>query len=86
MPALKLTETQQKTLAAMREHDGELVRLTGGFWTWRDCPRVKLGVPSWYCDMNTLRALEKRGLVTLLQEALSYHTLARLTEAGKVAA
>ena len=80
-----MSEPQKETLAAMREHGGELIRMGGGFWTWRNCSQVKVGVPAWYCTVGTLRALEKKGMITLIQENRSFYTLARLTEAGKIA-
>jgi hypothetical protein len=53
-------------LAALRfagEHDGQLVRRPGGFWTWPDCREVG-GVPEWYVTAHTINALVDRGLLT----------------------
>lgn len=43
---------------------GELIRYPGGFWSWRDV-EIKNEIPAWYCDVKTLRALGKRGIVNL---------------------
>ena len=83
---MELSDTQKATLEAMRTHGGELVRLRGGFWTWRNHTERSVGVPAWSCELGTLRALEKRGLVTLIVESQTFYTLARITEAGQAAA
>ena len=68
----KLSPTMQNVLDILKEHK-ELVRYKGGFWSWNgvefkrrtfnrmDC----YDVPAWHCDVKTLRALHKRGLVEL---------------------
>lgn len=57
----------QDTLAKLQEH-GSLVRFKGGFWSWKCCEinhYRDYSCPEWHCDVKTLRALEKRGLVEL---------------------
>lgn len=61
MPAEdRLTPTQTEILAAMREHGGELVRMSGGFWTYPGCPTKVVGrdvVPERYWTIQSVRAL-----------------------------
>ena len=56
-----LSSTQLDTLARMSS--GELERLPGGFWTTTTTPRDYRGVPVWWVDVRTVRALEKLGLI-----------------------
>jgi hypothetical protein len=49
-----------KTLAVAREHGGELIRLPGGFWTWRGCEWSGSG-PAWFANASTINALIDRG-------------------------
>ena len=44
---------------------GEIIRWGECYWTYLNCPRDKRDVPEWICQTSTLRALSKRGLVTL---------------------
>lgn len=67
-----LSPTMTETLQLIQEH-GKLIRYDGGFWSWKDAAQKPLYnggkllcmVPVWHCDVKTLRALEKRGLVVL---------------------
>lgn len=67
-----LSDIMLKTIAIMQKH-GKLIRYAGGFWSWEDIalkPLCNGGkflcmVPEWHCDVKTLRALDKRGIVTL---------------------
>ena len=68
----KLSAVMQEVLEVLKEHK-ELVRYDGGFWSWKGIELKRttfnrmdnLYVPIWHCDVKTLRALHKRGLVEL---------------------
>lgn len=68
----KLSQTMQEVLDVLKEHKA-LIRYHGGFWSW-DGVEIKrttftrmdnFDYPAWHCDVKTLRALHKRGLVEL---------------------
>ena len=60
---MNLSPTMMRVAEQMESH-GELIRYPGGFWSWRDV-EIKNEIPAWYCDVKTLRALGKRGIVNL---------------------
>lgn len=60
---MNLSPTMMQVTEQMELH-GELIRYPGGFWSWRDV-EIKREIPVWYCDVKTLRALGKRGIVNL---------------------
>ena len=68
----QLSETMRNVLLRLQEY-GSLVRFDGGFWSWKEVdfkPQYNENqymdkVPVWHCDVRTLRALQKRGLVKL---------------------
>ena len=68
----KLSPTMREVLSILKEHK-ELVRYDGGFWGWNGVEIKRttftrmpnFDVPAWHCDVKTLRALHKRGLVEL---------------------
>lgn len=70
-----LSKTMIETIKAMQKH-GDLKRYDGGFWSWEDIdlkPLYNGGtflcmIPIWHCDVKTLRALAKRGFVTLKED------------------
>ena len=69
-----LSEKMEEAVRVMRVH-GKLIRYDGGFWSWVNVEihRHKNGAdtyesPIWYCGVGTLRALVKRGVVTLDEE------------------
>ena len=61
-----------ETMQALEKYKA-LIRYDGGFWSWDGADvtpshnggRFMCMVPSWYCDVKTLRALAKRDLVVL---------------------
>lgn len=65
---MNLSPMMVKVVGQMEVH-GELIRYPGGFWSWRDVEKINhtedYDVPAWYCDVKTLRALRKRGIVNL---------------------
>ena len=67
---MNLSPTMMQVTEQMELH-GELIRYPGGFWSWRDV-EIKREIPVWYCDVKTLRALGKRGIVNL-DETNSWH-------------
>lgn len=60
---MNLSSMMITAVEQMKAH-GELIRYPGGFWSWRDV-EIKNEIPAWYCDVKTLRALGKRGIVNL---------------------
>lgn len=68
----ELSDTMQKVLDVLKQHK-ELVRYHGGFWSWKgvEIKRTTFtrmrnyDYPIWYCDIRTLHALQRRGLVEL---------------------
>ena len=64
---MALSPTMINVVEQMKSH-GELIRYPGGFWSWRGVEIKHMqdyDVPAWYCDIKTLRALGKRGIVSL---------------------
>lgn len=69
-----LSSKMEETVRIMNAH-GNLIRYIGGFWSWIGVEKhqCKNGgntydVPIWYCDVKTLRALAKRGIIILDEE------------------
>lgn len=61
--APKLSGIQQNVLVVLAEHPGvPLVRRDGGFWTWQGCPEQN-GVPAWFVTVQTVRAMERAGVL-----------------------
>lgn len=83
-------------LEALRKFaiNGGLVCMRGGFWTfpgcriereWIDCGIVHRR-PEWYAATNTVKALAKRGLVSLNRiNGASYPTAGIVTDEGHAA-
>lgn len=69
MPSVKLSPTQEAIVAAMRANGGVLVRLKGGFWTYRGCPTKEVGwavreaIPETYWATGSVQALLRYGVV-----------------------
>jgi len=69
---MNISVRMHQAIQAMETH-GKLVRYKGGFWSWpnietKTCRNGsdKYIVPKeFWCDVNTLRALDRRGLVIL---------------------
>jgi len=62
----KLSPTQQEVLDRMKESGAPMIRLPGGFWTYQGClTRLSQGydVPEWHVSVQTIRAMEKKGLL-----------------------
>lgn len=57
-----ISATMAIALDMAQRHDGRLVRLAGGFWTWKGAPRNgHNGHPVDYAGTSTIEALVKRG-------------------------
>ena len=73
---MQLSNKMLETLEMIKQH-GKLIRHSGGFWSWTEIELKPLYngrefmcmVPIWYCDVKTLRALQKRELVVLDEQA-----------------
>jgi hypothetical protein len=69
MRSYNLSKTMLDVINQMRDHDGTLTRMTGGFWTYEGVQttycRCGYDSPEWHCGVKTLRALEDRGLIEL---------------------
>lgn len=74
-----LSPKMEETLRIMIKHR-KLIRYDGGFWSWEGCKMehgINFDCPMWYCLVNTLRALHKRGAIVLdevKQEAIINET------------
>lgn len=69
-----LSAKMEESVRIMRTH-GKLIRYDGGFWSWVgvEIHHCRNGAdtyrcPIWYCSVRTLRALDKRHIVTLDEE------------------
>lgn len=69
-----LSAKMEETIRIMKVH-GKLIRYSGGFWSWVgvEMHLSRMGAdtykhPIWHCDVKTLRALAKRGVVLLDEE------------------
>lgn len=66
-----LSKTQADVVAKLTEHQAVLVRWPGGFWTYEGCP-AKPGdarndaVPEWWVTVQTVRALDRAGVLVRL--------------------
>jgi len=67
---MKLSLKQYEVFAKAREHGGELVRMPGGYWTYKGAKMVEDSpgnyVPEWLCQTNTIFALVRRRRMLLL--------------------
>ena len=62
-----LSPKMEETLQVMVKHR-KLVRYDGGLWSWEGCEikhYVDFDCPIWHCNIQTLRALHRRGAITL---------------------
>lgn len=62
-----LSSKMEETLRVMVKHR-KLVRYDGGFWSWEGCEIkhcLNFDCPMWYCLVNTLRSLHRRGAIVL---------------------
>lgn len=59
----KPSPTQQQVIDKLTETGKWLYRFGGGFWTWDGCPIDERGVPTWYVTIQTVRAMETKGLL-----------------------
>jgi len=60
------TPEQVRVLDYLQMHGGVLVRLPGGFWTTPDTPKQRVvdqQWPEWSTTIQTVRAMEKKGLL-----------------------
>lgn len=62
-----LSAKMKETVQVMKAH-GKLIRYNYGFWSWCGVEIDTHNVPIWYCDVRTLRGLEKREVVILDEE------------------
>lgn len=58
------TATQQQVIDKLKEHPAHLVRLPGGFWTFDGCQVNQAGIPAWWVTWQTVRAMDRKGLLT----------------------
>lgn len=52
----------------MAQDGGRLVRRPGGFWTTPNAGTNKYGAPFWYVSVQTVRAMERKGLLRRTHE------------------
>jgi len=63
--SIRLSDSQFEAMKWCYEHGGHLVHWPGGFWTVvgiDSVPRDK-SVPAWSCGTNTVRSLERLGML-----------------------
>ena len=84
---MKLSPTQRETLARMAASTGELFRSRGGFWAPHEPGRDWRETPTWWVGVQTMRSLERLGLVELRpdQHEPEWCATRRLTDAGRKA-
>lgn len=69
MAKKEVTPKMLEALVRMREHGERIERRPGGFWCPPDTKPegaqvgTKRPAPEWWCPVNTVAALERRGLV-----------------------
>lgn len=68
----KLSPSQEEVVRRLRESGQDLVRVLGGFWTLRALGEPFQGVPAWYVTTNTVKAMERRGLLERTSEYPEY--------------
>lgn len=62
--ALKaVSATQLQVIVKLAETGSFMVRLEGGFWTYDGCGTDVRGVPNWWVNIQTIRAMEKKRLL-----------------------
>lgn len=67
--AVSLSKTQAGVVSKLAEQQGRrLVRVPGGFWTVADVAVPPYGVPTWWVTIQTVRALEKKGVLVRTNE------------------
>ena len=66
----RLTISQQMTIDKLKDKKVPLVRMDGGFWTYEGCPSKTehsengdYQCPDWWIAINTVRVLERYGLL-----------------------
>lgn len=59
----KTSKTQQGVIDKLRETHAVLVRVPGGFWTFDRCDVNAAGIPAWWVTWQTVRAMERQGLL-----------------------
>jgi hypothetical protein len=80
------TETQAEVLRRLAAiPGGRLIREQGGFWTTPNCPRGPyLGgrAPEWSVNVQTVRAMERRGWLARASAGPEWGADRVITEAG----
>jgi hypothetical protein len=65
------------------DHGGKLIKFSGGYWTFPDCPRSG-GLPTEYYGTTTIEALVRRGRLQYTEwingRRLRFPVVASLTE------
>lgn len=59
----QVTSTQQDVIVQLATTGACLVRLQGGFWTTAGRPANAAGIPDWWVSWQTVRAMERKGLL-----------------------
>lgn len=75
MIAINLSKVMIETIDMMKQHNGKMIRWKYGLWTFEgakikyyvksNVDNSNVPIPEWYCDVKTLRALHKRGIIQL---------------------
>lgn len=59
----QVSPTQQQVILKLGETGAFLYRLAGGFWTYDGCPVDAAGIPKWWVSWQTVRAMDRKGLL-----------------------
>lgn len=73
----RLSDTQKEVVKVMKEKGGKLIRWSGGFWTFDGAKgedhyglngELLYRLPEWHCGTNTVKALAKKYVVTIIND------------------
>lgn len=86
---MKLSHTMLEVLRRLLRDGGRLYPWPGGFWTTQPAPEGwRSGWPTgrWYASTNTVRAMERHGLLErCFEDTREWRDVRRITEAGRQA-
>lgn len=88
--AAKVSPTQMEVLRRLDSHPtGRIVREPGGFWTTPLCPRGTYcggTAPEWNVNIQTVRAMERAGLLEVASAGPEWLADRKITDAGRAVA
>jgi hypothetical protein len=63
-----MSPTQRAMIAHVKEHGGKIIRKPGGFWHAEGAPMDAKGIPEKWVQIQTVRALERKGVLERTNE------------------